>query len=275
MTGGRHFQPPVTLLERKRSVYCLKISLFICFSASKKHHSVTFTDLTPLGNNYRGEVSSGCGREKKSRAAGLRAAQEPRPTEGRPWGHRQPVPERPAGRTALLQVLRRQREAGAEKAPAARSGEPQRGTLRCAIAVRSRRAHARAERPTSARAVEGAVRSTPAAAHAMRPKACAIRVDRGARWLNTCRRPSSSFPKRSATIPSSFEDLVSPSRRKRRPYRTVFMGGRSEDTGLPVGGRAGRGGSHGAAWVRVRVNPRAWQRLPRRLQSALAGPPRA
>ena len=171
-------------------------------------------------------------------------------------------------------MLRRQRAAGAEKAPAARSGEPQRGTLRCAKAVRSRRAHARAERPTSARAVEGAVRSTPAAAHAMRPKACAIRVQRGARWLNTCRRPSSSFPKWSATFPSSFEDLVSPSRRKRRPYRTVFMGGRSEDTGLPVGGRASRGGSHGAAWVRVRVKPRAWQRLPRRLQSALAGPPR-
>ena len=229
--------------------------MFICYSESEKHHSVHSPDLTPLGNNYRGEVSSGYRRQNKSRAAGLRAAQEPRPTEGRPWGHRQPVPERPAGRTALLQVLRRQREAGAEKAPAARSGEPQRGTLRCAIAVRSRRAHARAERPTSARAVEGAVRSTPAAAHAIRPKACAIRVDRGARWLNTCRRPSSSFPKWSATFPSSFEDLVSPSRRKRRPNRTACMGGRLEDAGLPVGGRAGRGGSHGAAWVRVRVNP--------------------
>ena len=249
--------------------------MFICHSESEKHHSVDSTDLTPRGNNYRGEVSSGYRAENKSRAAGLRAAQEPRPTEGRPWGHRQPVPERPAGRTALLQVLRRQRAAGAEKAPAARSGEPQRGTLRCAIAVRSRRAHARAERPTSARAVEGAVRSTPAAAHAMRPKACAIRVDRGARWLNTCRWVATTPPTRSATPPSSFEDLVSPSRRKRRPYRTVFMGGRSEDAGLPVGGRAGRGGSHGAAWVRVRVNPRAWQRLPRRLQSALAGPPRA
>ena len=56
--------------------------------------------------------------KKKSRAAVLRAAQEPRPTEGRPWGHRQPVPERPAGQTALLQVLRRQRGAGADKAPA-------------------------------------------------------------------------------------------------------------------------------------------------------------
>ena len=171
-------------------------------------------------------------------------------------------------------MLRRQREAGAEKAPAARSGEPQRGTLRCAIAVRSRRAHARAERPTSARAVEGAVRSTPAAAHAMRPKACAIRVDRGARWLNTCQRIATTPPKWSATPPSSFEDLVSPSRRKRRPYRTACMGGRLEDAGLPVGGRADRGGSHGAAWVRVRVKPRAWQRLRRRLQSALAGPPR-
>ena len=171
-------------------------------------------------------------------------------------------------------MLRRQRAAGAEKAPAARSGEPQRGTLRCAIAVRSRRAHARAERPTSARAVEGAVRSTPAAADAIRPKACAIRVDRGARWLNTCRRVATTPQTRSATPQSSFEDLVSPSRRKRRPYRTVFMGGRSEDAGLPVGGRAGQGGSHGAAWVRVRVKPRAWQRLPRRLQSALAGPPR-
>ena len=169
--AGRHFQPPVRLLERKRSVYCLKRSLFTGFSASKKHHSATFTDLTPLGNNYRGEVSSGYRRGNKSRAAGLRAAQEPRPTEGRPWGHRQPVPERPAGRTALLQVLRRQRAAGAEKAPAARSGEPQRGTLRCAIAVQSRRAHARAERPTSARAVEGAVRSTPAAAHGIGPNA--------------------------------------------------------------------------------------------------------
>ena len=169
--------------------------------------------------------------KKKSRAAVLRAAQEPRPTEGRPWGHRQPVPERPAGRTALLQVLRRQRGAGTEKAPAARSGEPQRGTLRCAIAVRSRRAHARAERPTSARAVEGAVRSTPAAAHGIGPNARAIRVDRGARWLNTCRRPSSSFPKRSATFPSSFEDLVSPSRRKRRPYRAVFMVGCSGNDG--------------------------------------------
>jgi hypothetical protein len=171
-------------------------------------------------------------------------------------------------------VLRRQRAAGAEKAPAARSGEPQRGTLRCAIAVRSRRAHARAERPTSARAVEGAVRSTPAAAHGHGPNACGHRVDRCARWLNTCRPPSSSFPKRSATFPSSFEDLVSPSRRKRHPYRTVFMLGCSGNDGRPVGDRASRGGSHGATWVRVRVKPRAWQRLPRRLQSALAGPPR-
>ena len=184
-------------------MYCRKRTLFICNSESEKHHSVHSSDLTPLGNNYRGEVSSGYRAENKSRAAGLRAAQEPRPTEGRPWGHRQPVPERPAGRTALLQVLRRQRAAGAEKAPAARSGEPQRGTLRCAIAVRSRRAHARAERPTSARAVEGAVRSTPAAAHAIRPKACAIRVDRGSRWLNTCPQVATTPPTRSATPPSS------------------------------------------------------------------------
>ena len=212
-------------------MYCRKRTLFICHSESEKHHSVHSADLTPLGNNYRGEVSSGYRPQNKSRAAGLRAAQEPRPTEGRPWGHRQPVPERPGGRTALLQVLRRQRAAGAEKAPAARSGEPQRGTLRCAIAVRSRRAHARAERPTSARAVEGAVRSTPAAAHGIGPNACAIRVDRGARWLNTCQRPSSSFPKWSATFPSSFEDLVSPSRRKRRPYRAVFMVGCSGNDG--------------------------------------------
>ena len=179
--------------------------MFICHSESEKHHSVHSTDLTPIGNNYRGEVGSGYRPEKKSRAAGLRAAQEPRPTEGRPWGHRQPVPERTAGRTALLQVLRRQRGAGTEKAPAARSGEPQRGTLRCVIAVRSRRAHARAERPTSARAVQGAVSSTPAAAHAIRPKACAIRVSPGAGWLNTCHVPSSSLPRWSATFPSSFE----------------------------------------------------------------------
>ena len=118
------------------------------------------------------------------------------------------------------------------------------------------------------------MRSTPAAAHGIRPKACAIRVNRGARWLNTCRRPSSSFPNWSATFPSSFEDLVSPSRRKRQPYRTVFMLGCSGNDGRPVGDRASRGGSHGATWVRVRVKPRAWQRLPRRLQSALAGPPR-
>ena len=52
------------------------------------------------------------------------------------------------------------------------------------------------------------------------------------------------------------------------------MGGRSEDTGLPVGDRASRGGSHGAAWVRVRPNSEAWQWLRRRLQSALAGTPR-
>ena len=176
------------MLKRKRSIYCRKRTLFIAHSEPEKHHSVNPTDLTPVGNNYRGEVGSGYGSENKSQAAGLRAAQEPRPTEGRPWGHRQPVPERPAGRTALLQVLRRQRGAGTEKAPAARSGEPQRGTLRCAKAVRSRRAHARAERPTSARAVQGAVSSTPAAAHAIRPKACAIRVGPGAGWLHTCRR---------------------------------------------------------------------------------------
>ena len=115
--------------------------------------------------------------------------------------------------------------------------------------------------------------STPAAAHGHRPNACGHRVDPGAGWLITCRRVLTTPPTRSATPPSSFEDLVSPSRRKRRPYRTVFMGGRLEDAGLPVGGRADRGGSHGAAWVRVRVKPRAWQRLPRRLQSALAAPP--
>ena len=173
------------MLKRKRSTYCRKRTLFIGHSESEKHHSVHYPDLTPLSNNYRGEVSSGYRAENKSRAAGLRAAQEPHPTEGRPWGHRQPVPERPAGRTALLQVLRRQRAAGAEKAPAARSGEPQRGTLRCAIAVRSRRAHARAERPTSARAVEGAVRSTPTEARVIGPNACFNRAGPAARWRNT------------------------------------------------------------------------------------------
>ena len=174
------------------------------------------------------------------------------------------------------EVLRPQRGAGTEKAPAARSGEPQRGTLRCAKAVRSRRAHARAERPTSARAVQGAVSSTPAAEHGIRPNACAIRVGPGAGWLNTCCHvPSSSLPTWSATFPSSFEDLVSPSRRKRQPYRSACMSGRLEDPGLPVGDRARRGGSHGAACVRVRVKPRAWQRLRRRLQSGLVGPPRA
>ena len=73
-------------LKQQMTAYdCLKRSLFVGDSASKKHHFVDSTDLIPLDNNSRGgyyKQRIGIQKTIASRA-GLRAAQEPRPTEGR------------------------------------------------------------------------------------------------------------------------------------------------------------------------------------------------